>query len=531
MKEESPPSLSRMCSPLTSLAWIEPNGKIHWIGMTHTHGMWAFIYLHPNRQNDPYIPDSAQSSSELLESGWIRVSSVVDLDVRNIDSISQASWDAWSTIVASCARQVPPEKEMTVSTGSGIRDYFKIAVGDFIEKYCSKRASDAYWGKLMGESRRRKVPGRPSRINEFYEIHQAIEALSSLAPHIANYLDGMINAGNTKEQVLGILGKFRGYRDSLPQPIFRAMEIVVPGFRTIEDFESRVLQMSEEELDRRLGKLLLAIQSGRLAGSAMGESLVRSIVRMTLLEDLKGFQARTKDIDYMANLSDPTFEDPRQGSLVNKPLAIDVKRAWAAEADHKFMDSIIKIHWTGGLDWEKKLRNFLKLSGKNEISTSGYLPGSKEFVSSWGTIGVIVKGRTTLASNDMNTVNSGYHGQTPPETLKKYTSSGVPKRPLSFRGPSAWGGGSSKYILDRDSFDPYESRRSEFIVDNWKPVGIIVDIIDFLGTVQFPSVSAEPNIRYAEVVLELGLPVYDWEMKEIPKEKIEAALRGAGGRL
>jgi len=44
-------------------------------------------------------------------------------------------------------------------------------------------------------------------------------------------------------------------------------------------------------------------------------------------------------------------------------------------------------------------------------------------------------------------------------------------------------------------------------------------------------VSAEPIIRYAEVVLELGLPVYDWEMKEIPREKIDAALRESGGRL
>jgi hypothetical protein len=110
------------------------------------------------------------------------------------------------------------------------------------------------------------------RINELYEIHQALEALSSLAPHIANYLDGLITAKNTKDQVLGMLGSFKGYRDSLPQPIFRAMEIVVPGFRTIEDFESKVLQMSEEELDRRLGKLLMAIQSGRLAGSAMSEA-------------------------------------------------------------------------------------------------------------------------------------------------------------------------------------------------------------------------------------------------------------------
>jgi len=256
-------------------------------------------------------------------------------------------------------------------------------------------------------------------------------------------------------------------------------------------------------------------------------SAVRSMVREILLEDLKGFQSRTKGIDYMANLDDPTFEDPRQGSLVNKPMARDVKRAWAAEADHRFIDSLIKIHWTGGLDWEKKLRNFLKLSGKNEISTSGYLPGSNKFVSSWGTVGVIVKGRTTLASNDMNTVNSGYHGQVEPETLKKYASSGVPKRPLSFRGPSAWGGGSSKYILDRDSFDPRESRRSEFIVDNWKPVGIIVDLLGFPGNVQDDVDKGNfINTRYAEVILELGLPIYDWQMKEIPKEKIESALKG-----
>jgi len=157
MREESPPSINRMCSPLTSLAWIEPNGKIHWIGMTHTHGMWAFIYHNPDRENSPYVPDSAQSSLQLLERGWIRVSSVVDIDVRNISSISQAAWDAWLTIVASCARQVPPEKEMTVSTGYGIREYFKTTVGDFIEKYCSKRASEAYWAKLMGESLIRNI--------------------------------------------------------------------------------------------------------------------------------------------------------------------------------------------------------------------------------------------------------------------------------------------------------------------------------------------------------------------------------------
>jgi len=414
------PSNERICSKLTTgLAWIEPNGKVHWLDRKNTHGQWAYFYMRPERDDGTWAPvEDWNSYNRLLENGWMRVSNILHLSVWDIDSVPTPIWDAWAGILASCRGSTEiniEDSSVGISWGSMWRGpgekFEEMSPADVVERFCSRKGKDVFWSSMMGES------------------------------------------------------------------------------------------------------------------------LVRRIVRMALLEDLKGFQARTSGIDYMANLDDPTFEDPRQGSLVNKPLAINVKRAWAAEADHKFMDSIIKIHWTGGLDWEKKLRNFLKLSRKNEISTSGYLLGSSKFSSSWGTIGVIVKGRTTLASNDMNTVSSGYHGQVEPETLKKYASSGVPKRPLSFRGPSAWGGGSSKYILDRDSFDPYESRRSEFIIDNWKPVGIIVDIIDFLGTVQFPSVSAEPNIRYAEVVLELGLPVYDWEMKEIPREKIEAALRGAGGRL
>jgi hypothetical protein len=496
--------------------------------MRYTHGSWAFVYYNPDREGSAYIPDSEQSSERLRQEGWIRVSSATDIDVRSINSISQAAWDAWSTIVASCAGQIPPESEMTVSTGRDLSDYFKTTVGDFVEKYCSKGASDSYWSKLMGESRKRRTSERPSRINEVYEIHQALEALSSLAPHIANYLDGLINAGNTKEQVLGMLGKFKGYRDSLPQSIFRAMEIVVPGFRTIEDFEDRVLQMSEEELDRKLGKLLFAIQSGRLANTTVGESLVRRIVRMALLEDLKGFQYRTKGIDYMANLDDPTFEDPRQGSLVNKPKAIDVKRAWAAEADHKFMDSLIKVHWLSGLNIGWALDDFLSLPRNNEIATMGYLPGGSRVASSWGNAGVIVQGRVTLAANDMNAITSGYFKDVPKQTISKYKSSGTPRRALRFSDLT-----SSEYILDRETFKPDMSRHNELIVDNWKPVGIVIayESQEFLEKVRKsprPKIGGAPWLEYTRAVLKPNLPIYDEDMKLIDRRELEKALRGEG---
>ena len=63
-----------------------------------------------------------------------------------------------------------------------------------------------------------------------------------------------------------MLMKLKGYRDTIPAPIHRAMDVVVPGFRSFEHFEDRVMMMGEDELDNRLAKLLSLIQTGRLAG-------------------------------------------------------------------------------------------------------------------------------------------------------------------------------------------------------------------------------------------------------------------------
>ena len=105
-------------------------------------------------------------------------------------------------------------------------------------------------------------------IREFVEVQAGIEGLSMLAPHLAGFLDGLISADDTKEKVLGMLMKLKGYRDTIPAPIHRAMDVVAPGFRSFEHFEDRVMMMSEDELDNRLAKLLSLIQTGRLAGMA-----------------------------------------------------------------------------------------------------------------------------------------------------------------------------------------------------------------------------------------------------------------------
>jgi hypothetical protein len=211
------------------------------------------------------------------------------------------------------------------------------------------------------------------------------------------------------------------------------------------------------------------------------EGQLRKIIREELLEEsYQGFKDRTANMIYKRSLGDPTFEE----HPVEKEMARTVKRIWNEEADHDFMDSLVKIHWVKAFNDRTaiaKISNFLSISRRNEIATTGYLPDSDEFLAPWGDYGVVVKGRTTFAANSMDTVASGYGSKLPDAVRQKYKNSGVPKRPFAFRDLEKTYGPLHKmddYVLDRDSFDTegskhWQPRQNEFIVDNWKPVAII----------------------------------------------------------
>ena len=200
--------------------------------------------------------------------------------------------------------------------------------------------------------------------------------------------------------------------------------------------------------------------------------MIRQLIREILNEDLAGFMEKTKDISYRGLVQDPTFD--LDWNKKNKAAARSVKQIWAEEADHEFMERVIKIHWLKRAGLQEKLQGFLNMSGRNEISTMGYLPGSESFMANWGPIGVVVQGRTTLAANRMSTLMSGYGGSLPPETADKYTASGVPRRSTFFFGTAARGETSyaDEYILDRASFKFEMQGGNEFIVANWTPIGV-----------------------------------------------------------
>jgi len=196
--------------------------------------------------------------------------------------------------------------------------------------------------------------------------------------------------------------------------------------------------------------------------SPVNEGL-RQIIRDILAEDLASFVNRTTGAgEFKAAMNDPTFEE----FPAEKKKARNAKRIWAEEADHSFFDSLVKVHWfqfspLASLNW------ILTSGGRDEISTVLYLPDNDLITSGWGNVGVVVDGRVTIAANSMDSLLSGYKAKG--SVAGKYSSSGIPKRPTRMTRKET-----ANYILDRDSFKESSQGRNEGIVDNWKPIALVL---------------------------------------------------------
>lgn len=248
------------------------------------------------------------------------------------------------------------------------------------------------------------------------------------------------------------------------------------------------------------------------------DSALRQLIRETLLfEDLTGFRKRTDHARYGAGVDewnpDTTFvNDPK-----NRAPARDVKRAWAAEADHDFMRSLTKVHW---IVYPEQAATFMGISGKNEISVKGYLPGAK-LERPLGGVGFIVQGRVTLAANSQDTIYSGMSGHLPPETHKRFAPSGTPKRARNFNN---WI--SANYMLDRQSFMP--EQHNELIVDNWKIISIVIDMPRVLSS--FTGAGRYDWTPAMRPIIESGFPLYDMDMKPVSPGMILQAMKDAEGK-
>jgi len=177
----------------------------------------------------------------------------------------------------------------------------------------------------------------------------------------------------------------------------------------------------------------------------ISESSIRSIIRKALLESYAGF------ISKMEKLENTGPQDPKYPKKM--------KKIWNEEDDESFMKSLIKIHWfAGGNSNSEVPGRIVKMINdpyRVEIASMAYR--APPFYSSWGDIGIAIKGNVTLASN-INITSGNSPGLMKADKPRRYSRADYREK-----------------VLDAGSFRDLTATgpHNEFIVANWTPYAIV----------------------------------------------------------
>ena len=259
--------------------------------------------------------------------------------------------------------------------------------------------------------------------------------------------------------------------------------------------------------------------------------LIREYIRHLLKEDAMGFVHDLAAADSEFGEEGEAFfgGDPGKGG------GKAIKRAFNANADHKWLATLDTVHWTGDIYSLEGLKG----KSKDELSTTMTLPG-EDF--DWPLdYGLWVKGRITLASNDQDNLYTGFHKDfgvgkegTEEEVAHRDKSSGRNKRPTISKSYKNYGqlergneymekmANNIPYVLDQATWDPSKTKsNNEALVDNWKPVGIIltrndeINVMSGLDYIEGTKEDVEESMNIGVVkkimmtAIDLGVPVYD----------------------
>ena len=130
------------------------------------------------------------------------------------------------------------------------------------------------------------------------------------------------------------------------------------------------------------------------------------------------------------------------------------------------------------------LATLLKVSRRDEVSTSAYLPGELKSTGTggYGAYGLEIKGHISLLANNMDDVITGgitdFEKDNDVESHRS-KSSGKNKGVKKTYIPGAYStDANSILVLDKSDWNPVGAEdgvyNNEALVDNWKPVAIIV---------------------------------------------------------
>ena len=159
----------------------------------------------------------------------------------------------------------------------------------------------------------------------------------------------------------------------------------------------------------------------------------------------------------------------KYGKMMTQGRAI--KKLFRKHADRSFLKSLGLVHW----GWKSDIKDLLlQGSSKDELSAMAFLPGQLK-KSSFGDVGLIVKGHISLLANDMDKLMTGagrrYTEADPERTKMSGANKGVQRN----FPPEMYEKGRPLLVLDKEDWEPKgrETLGNEALVDNWKPIGII----------------------------------------------------------
>jgi hypothetical protein len=224
---------------------------------------------------------------------------------------------------------------------------------------------------------------------------------------------------------------------------------------------------------------------------------LRKYIRQLLLEDAFDF---AKEAGMLQRAGDMQKER-EMGRPVDRSSRRKIKDLFRKHADHQWLSTLVTVHWVGD---QENLEDLIG-RGKDELSTSMTLPGDQLKWSDYGSAGLWVKGRITLATNDMDDLHSGHQGDYKPApsdhwsyrenpTEEEYEhqkkSSGINKQPKAIQKYSQYAKipdteksrdifkkthlSKFPYILDEDTWEEPGNYPNEALVDNWKPMAIVL---------------------------------------------------------
>ena len=345
--------------------------------------------------------------------------------------------------------------------------------------------------------------------------------MALMIPEIIDFLDGTVR---------GMIPEAAKILNILVSTAFGAVALVQIFEK--EEYKTEEEKAKEAEEAEAKGEEVGTAEEEAIDKAFEGTSL-RKYIRELLTEDPMGF------VHDLAAASEE-FGEPGEmffGGDPGKGGGKAIKRAFAANADYGFLNNLDTVHWSTAYNIAELVGR-----GKDELSTTMTLPG-EPFTPMAGNTGLWIKGRITLAANDQDQLYSGHHfeygpgkslGGSEEEYEHRKKSSGINKRPTTSKDFSRYGNlkrgdefaekmaRNMPYVLDKSTWHKGIARETnEALVDNWKPVGLIiadeyVDIVEEFteGKYEIDDLAGVMK-KLFKLAQEMGVPLFDLDRNEL----------------